>query len=132
MAMITIIVLLSSTCFILRDSKVSSYMRSLEQNELVRSYVSKSQGSSRFSNTYNYYDCDKHSRDYLYPVTMDMLGSWKHYNISSETLNYRNMRAKSPIITRELDRYVGVNTDSDFRHYNYRPVPYFGGSDGYR
>merc|ERR1711872_1079346 len=97
-----------------RDSKVSSYMRSLEQNELVRSYVSKS-----------------HSRDYLYPVTMDMLGSWKHYNISSETLNYRNMRAKSPIVTRELDRYVGVNTYSDFRHYNYRPVPYFGGSDGY-
>merc|ERR1711915_352146 len=70
-----------------RDSKVSSYMRSLEQNELVRSYVSKSQASCQFSNNYNYYDCDKHSRDYLYPVTMDMLGSWKHYNISNDTLN---------------------------------------------
>ena len=120
------------TQLFLRDSKVSSYMRSLEQSELVRSYVSGSRESNRFSNNYNYYDCNKHSQDYLYPVTMDMLGSWKHYNISSETLNYRNMRAKSPIVTRELDRYVGVNTYSDFRHYNYRPVPYFGGSDGYR
>merc|ERR1711915_827065 len=31
-----------------QDSKARSYMRSLEQNELFRSYVSKSQASNRF------------------------------------------------------------------------------------
>ena len=62
----------------------------------------------------------------------DILGYWKHFNLSAETLNYRNMRGKSPIITRELDRYVGSTHGADFRHYNYRKVPYFGGSDDYK
>ena len=34
----------------------------------------------------------------------EVLGNWKHYNISAETLNYRNQRAKSPLMTRELNR----------------------------
>ena len=60
----------------------------------------------------------------------------------------RNQRGRSPILSRELDRsdnltsavlltftsrYVSSNNDrSNFRHYNYRRVPYFGGSDDYR
>ena len=83
---------------------------------------------SSFSSNYNYYDSNKHCGDYLYPVTTEVLGSWKHYNLSGDTLNTRNMRGRSPIISRELDRYVG----SDFRHYNYRRVPYFGMSDEFR
>eukprot|EP00091_Calanus_sinicus_P001713 TRINITY_DN11732_c0_g1_i1.p1 TRINITY_DN11732_c0_g1~~TRINITY_DN11732_c0_g1_i1.p1 ORF type:complete len:100 (-),score=20.16 TRINITY_DN11732_c0_g1_i1:176-475(-) len=68
-----------------------------------------------------------HSSDYLYPNTGDVLGSWKHYNLSADTLNSRNNRARSPIITRELGRYQGL----DCRHYNYRQVPYYGSSDNF-
>ena len=57
-----------------------------------------------FSSRYNYYDGNKHSGDYLYPITADVLGSWKHYNLSADTLNYRNSTAKSPLVTRELNR----------------------------
>ena len=85
-----------------------------------------------FSGRYNYYDSNKHCTDYLYPVSNDVLGSWKHYNLSAETMNFRNQRARSPIITRELDRYLGSKQNTDFRHFNYRPVPYFGGSDDYK
>ena len=46
----------------------------------------------------------KHDADYLYKSTGDVLGSWKHYNLSGQTLNERNNRAKSPLVTRELDR----------------------------
>jgi hypothetical protein len=59
-----------------------------------------------FSSRYNYYDGNKHSGDYLYPITTDVLGSWKHYNLSADTLNYRNSRAKSPLVTRELNRCI--------------------------
>ena len=76
------------------------------------------------------YDSNKHSSDYLYTVTNDVLGNWKHYNLSADTLNCRNMRGRSPIISR--DRYVGATQGADFRHYNYRRVPYFGGSDDYK
>ena len=58
-----------------------------------------------FSSRYNYYDGNKHGSDYLYPITKDVLGSWKHYNLSSQTLNERNQRATSPLVSRELDRY---------------------------
>ena len=110
--------------------------------------------SKTFSSNYNFYDSNKHSGDYLYQVSADVLGNWKHYNLSADTLNYRNNRAKSPLVTRQLNRYqlflvsfsfsryipryyekqsnyVG-DTGTDFRHYNYRRVPYFGGSDGYQ
>ena len=45
----------------------------------------------------------------LPPVTyilMQVMGSWKHYNLSSQTLNERNQRATSPLVSRELTRYT--------------------------
>ena len=59
-----------------------------------------------FSSRYNYYDGNKHGSDYLYPITKDVLGSWKHYNLSSQTLNERNQRSTSPLVSRELDRWL--------------------------
>ena len=58
-----------------------------------------------FSSLYNYYDGNKHGSDYLYPITRDVLGSWKHYNRSNQTLTERNNRASSPLVSRQLDRY---------------------------
>merc|ERR1719167_1178973 len=133
-------------------------MNRLERQDLVKTLVSNarqersftrdidytSKGfSSRYSPDsfayrYNYYDGNKHSRDYLYPVSNDVLGSWHHYNRSSQTLNARNQRATSPILSRELDRYYGTQKrvdflgsvssgcSSDFRYFNYRRVPYLG------
>ena len=57
-----------------------------------------------FSYHYNYYDSNKHSDDYLYSMTQDVFGNWKHFNISADTLNFRNLRSKSPMVTRELNR----------------------------
>ena len=57
-----------------------------------------------FSIRYNYYDGNKHGSDYLYPITNDVLGRWKHYNLSSQTLTERNQRAVSPLMSRELSR----------------------------
>ena len=48
----------------------------------------------------------KHYSDYLYPCTNEVMGTWKHYNLSAQTMNERNTRAKSPLVSRELDRYV--------------------------
>ena len=69
-----------------------------------------------------------------------MLGTWKHSGLSAETLRLRNLRSRSPLVTRELDRYFEMKPNyvgdrsygtCGFRHYNYRRVPYFGGSDDY-
>jgi len=135
------------------DYKVLDYMGRLEMENTVKSSVSQSRvkrtptaptrtyPSDSFSSHYDYYDGNKHCTDYLYPVTNDVLGSWKHYSLSADTLNFRNMRSKSPLVTRELNRYYEKKSNyvgdmssagSDFRHYNYRRVPYFGGSDGYQ
>jgi len=135
------------------DCKVIDYMGKLERQDMVKTLVSQSkyQRSSEkndisarsgvFSGQYNYYDGGKHERDYLYPTTRDVLGTWKHYNLSGQTLTERNQRATSPLVSRELDRYFGTQRRSDFlgsvssggstdfRHYNYRRVPYLGGSD---
>jgi len=141
------------------DYKVMDYMGRLDREDTVKSTITRARTDSyplsnysysssnhtypgeTFSNRYNYYDGNKHSNDYLYPITADVLGSWKHYNLSGETLNYRNSRAKSPLITRELNRYyekkpnyigdMSAGGACDFRHYNYRRVPYFGASDDY-
>jgi len=135
------------------DSKAVDYMNRLDMQHTVRSSVSqarnfsstaKQYSSDSFSSRYNYYDGNKHDRDYMYPVTSDVLGTWKHYNLSSDTINTRNTRARSPLQSRELDRYYETKKYSnyigdvssggavDFRHYNYRQVPYFGGSDNYQ
>ena len=37
-------------------------------------------------------------------VFRDVLGSWKHYNLSRSTLDSRNRRETSPLVSRELDR----------------------------
>jgi len=134
------------------DSKVRDYNNQLANDDFVRRYVSESRGSglrdtdyrTGFASKYNYYDANKHGSDYLYKSTEDVMGNWKHYNLSSQTINERQARAKSPLISRELDRYyetrkrtdyigdVSSGPAKDFRYYSYRRVPYFGGSDGYQ
>merc|ERR1712198_803746 len=106
--------------------------------------ISRNYPEDSFSSRYDYYDGNKHGTDGLYPCNKDVLGTWKHYNISAETLNARNTRARSPLQSRELDRYFetrkrvnyigdcSAGGTSDFRYYNYRRVPYFGGSDNYQ
>jgi len=136
------------------DYKVIDYMGRLERDDAVRSYVKQSRPSTDyyregdhrtgFAKNYNFYDAGKHNTDYLYNSSHDVMGSWKHYNLSAQTINERNSRAKSPLISRELDRYYETKKRSDymgdissgpaqdFRYYSYRRVPYFGGSDGYQ
>lgn len=127
-------------------------MGKLERDDIVRTSVSDARRypstsydayKPGFASKYNYYDGNKHLPDYLYTSTSDVLGSWKHYNLSSQTISERNTRAKSPLVSRELDRYyetkkrvdyigdISSGNAKDFRYYNYRRVPYFGGSDNY-
>jgi hypothetical protein len=143
------------------DYKVFSYAAELDRQDTARNFVSQTRNYSSdysresrhatryyprdsFSSRYDYYHGNKHSSDaLLYPCSSDVLGNWKHFNLSAETLNSRNARAKSPLISRELDRYYETSKRSnyigdyssggacDFRYYNYRRVPYFGGSDNY-
>lgn len=107
------------------------------------SYYRDGDYRSEFASKYNYYDANKHLPDYLYNSSSDLLGTWKHYNLSNQTMVERNTRAKSPLVSRELDRYyetkkrvdyigdISSGSAKDFRYYNYRRVPYFGGSDNY-
>merc|ERR1712198_185129 len=132
------------------DYKVINYMGQLAREDTVKSAVSRSRYESKvrdltypgesFSSRYNNYDGSKHLNDYLYESSKDVLGNFKHFNLSSETLRIRNLRSRSPLVTRELDRfferksnYMGDTSAgcSDFRHYNYRRTPYFGCSDDY-
>jgi len=139
------------------DCKVMAYSAILDQQDTARHSVSQarylpssyesslrtSYPSDSFSARYDYYAGDKHGRDGLYPCSKEVLGTWKHYNLSAETLNARNTRARSPLVSRELDRYyetkkrsnyigeISMGGATDFRYYNYRKVPYFGGSDNY-
>ena len=130
------------------------------RGEAKRGYsheTSSSYQSPSFQSRYSFYDGAKHERDYLYPVTREVLGSWKHFNLSRSTLDERHRRDTSPLVSRELDRlvvllftvlisssryfgtqrrndYLGSISSgcaTDFRHYNYRRVPYLGGSDHY-
>jgi len=90
----------------------------------------------------DYYGSNKYA-DYVHSSSTDVLGRWKHYNRSSDTLNTRNSCADSPLVSRELNRYfsssgktdsvadMGSRVAANFRHYNYRSVPYFGASDNY-
>jgi len=138
------------------DCKVMAYSANLNLMDEARQYVSRARDirssvrhgfdypSGSFSSKYDYYHGNKHGDDpLLYPCSREVLGTWKHYNLSGETLNARNTRAKSPLVSRELDRYyetkkrsnyigeVSMGGACDFRYYNYRKVPYFGGSDNY-
>jgi len=134
------------------DYKVISYQGQLAREDTARTSVARSRyersmrearyagESESFSSRYNYYDGSKHLTDYLYESSKDVLGNFKHFNLSAETLRIRNLRSRSPLVTRELDRYFERKSNyigdtsagcSDFRHYNYRRTPYFGGSDEY-
>jgi len=102
--------------------------------------ASRERSPDYFGSKYNYYDGNKHKADYLYESSKDVLGNWLVTGKSRDTLNRRNDRATSPLISRGLDRYYGSERRSDymgdissgrgdFRHYNYRKTPYFGQSD---
>ena len=81
----------------------------------------------------DYYDMRRYTDDYFLNFGRDLLGDFKQFNISSGTLNNRMEGSRSPLITRELNRYISTRTSiPEFRHYNYSPVPYFGESDNYR
>ena len=64
--------------------------------------------SESFSSRYNYYDGSKHLTDYLYESSKDVLGNFKHFILSAETLRIRKLRSRSPHVTRELDRGWGI------------------------
>jgi hypothetical protein len=125
------------------EESTRSYINERKQDSLITSRAAYNYDSTpTFRSRYNYYDPVKHEHDYMYN-TYDVGGSWKHYRLSNSTLEARTARAKSPIVSRELDRYykterrssfigdVSSGANRDFRYYNYRPVPYFGGSDYY-
>jgi len=133
----------------LMDRKAEQYMDKLVTEDRAKTSLSNDMRNRKnrndsFSSRYNFYDGSKHERDYMYPMSSEVLGSWKHFNLSTDTVNCRNSRARSPLQSRELDRYfetrkfsnyigdVSSGGSVDFRHYNYRAVPYFGGSDYYQ
>ena len=74
------------------------------------SYSGSTNTQSYSSSTNQYqsgnYSSDSYSRGNY--STADILGSWKHYNLSGATLNSRTTRAKSPLMDRELIRYIMV------------------------
>ena len=80
------------------------------RNETRKSYEkeisSNSYESPSFQSRYSFYDGAKHERDYLYPMTREVMGSWKHFNLSKNTLAERHRRETSPLVSRELDRLV--------------------------
>ena len=53
---------------------------------------------------HNHDNLDPDNHDHDNTVIRDVLGTWKHYNLSAETLAARNTRARSPLQSRELDR----------------------------
>ena len=138
------------------EENTRNYMNQLRSNHYTQravspmSYGSYSGYKSMFQNdagpnsTMRYENRRSQDVDLdLFKINSRDLYSYKHYRKSNQTLDHRNARAKSPILGRELDRYYKTERRSaymgdissggvrDFRHYNYRAVPYFGGSDYY-
>jgi len=132
------------------DYKVIDYGSRLDKEETTRSYINqrKAELNTRlyepesYRAKYDYYSARKYDRDYTYDRS-SVERDFACYRKSKQTLEARNQRAKSPLASRELDRYYGTERRSsfsgdissggsrDFRFYNYRAVPYFGGSDNY-
>jgi len=136
------------------DYKVIDYGSRLDREETTRSYINarkaqmqplitpRSYEPESYRSRYDYYGAMKHEKDFLYDRS-SVERDFHCYRKSKQTLEARNQRAKSPLATRELDRYYGTERRSsfsgdvssggsrDFRFYNYRAVPYFGGSDNY-
>jgi len=132
------------------DYKVMDYAARLDSEETTRRYINerkdymstRSYEPASYRSRYDYYSAMKHENDFLYDrssVCRDFICTRK----SKATLEARNQRAKSPLQSRELDRYykterrasfvgdISSGGSRDFRFYNYRAVPYFGGSDYY-
>lgn len=129
------------------DYKVMDYASRLDREEITRKYINERKAAmayepTSFRSRYDYYSARKHETDFMYDRSTAM-SDWYFTRKSRSTLEHRNQRAKSPLATRELDRYYGTERRSsfsgdvssggsrDFRFYNYRNVPYFGGSDNY-
>jgi len=128
------------------DYKVLDYMGRLDREDSIRTNINTTRmGRSRTTTTSSHYVSSSysstgthHQADY----SQDILGRWKHYNLSGATLAMRDSRARSPLLSRELCRYfekkpnyigdASSGAAEHFRHYNYGRVPYFGGSDDYR
>ena len=66
------------------------------------SYYRDGDYRSEFASKYNYYDANKHLPDYLYNSSSDLLGTWKHYNLSNQTMVERNTRANARCHGRHL------------------------------
>merc|ERR1739838_247220 len=135
------------------DYKVIDYGSRLDREETTRSYINQRKAQlatepvaryepNTYRSRYDYYGAMKHEKDFMYDRS-SVERDFHCYRKSKQTLEARNQRAKSPLATRELDRYYGTEKRSsfsgdvssggsrDFRFYNYRAVPYFGGSDNY-
>jgi len=135
------------------DYKVIDYGSRLDREETTRSYINqrkaqlsvvpvKSYEPDTYRSRYDYYGAMKHEKDFMYDRS-SVERDFSCYRKSKQTLDARCHRAKSPLASRELDRYYGTEKRSsfsgdvssggsrDFRFYNYRAVPYFGGSDNY-
>ena len=96
-----------------KEESVRSYINERKQDSLLTSQAAYNYDSTPFRSRYNYYDPVKHEHDYMYN-TSDVGGSWKHYRLSNSTLEARTARAKSPIVSRELDRYYKTERRSSF------------------
>ena len=58
-----------------------------------------------FGKRYDYYDDKKFGSDYLYPASAQLLGCWKHYNLSADTMQDRSVR--HPIICSKFSPGIG-------------------------
>ena len=138
--------------FFLIPAQVMDYASRLDREETNREYLnsmksdyySRAASSSAASNRYAGLGSRTSAADLdSFRLNSRDLYSYKHYRKSNQTLTDRNTRASSPLQTRELDRYYKTERRSsymgdlssgghrDFRYYNFRSVPYYGGSDYY-
>lgn len=137
------------------DYKVLDYASHLDREENTRNYMNtyrsnyySSGPADSYANNplYNSYGVSRPSSGLnldAYKLDSRALYTYRHYRKSNATLINRNERAKSPVQGRELDRYYNTSRranfmydlssggHNDFRYYNFRSVPYYGGSDYY-
>merc|ERR1712013_766534 len=115
------------------DYKVMDYMGRLDREDTIRHNINTTRLRQTTSTSY--------SGSTNTQSTTSTTNQYQSGNYSSDSYS-RGNRAKSPLMDRELIRYyekkpnyigdVSSGAACDFRHYNYRRVPYFGGSDDYQ
>merc|ERR1712038_1329708 len=100
------------------DYKVMDYASRLDREETTRryinerkSYVAPSYEPSSYRSRYDYYSAKKHDTDFLYDRS-SVMSDFHFARKSKSTLEARNQWAKSPLATRELDRYYGTERRS--------------------